>query len=81
MNDYNDPIALSGFLIALNTTLMLEKRGIISHEDTKEIIEQALLNLETHQTTAGPDNQATFQSARSILEGLRTLVSRPSAQR
>lgn len=81
MNDYNDPIALSGFLIALNTTLMLEKKGVISHEETKEIIEQALLNLETQQTKAGPDNKATFETARSILEGLRVLVSRPSAQR
>jgi hypothetical protein len=79
--DYADPIGLSGFLLSMNTMLMLEKKGAITHEETKEIVEQALLNLETHQTTAGPDNQATFDTARSILEGLRGLISPPSAKR
>jgi hypothetical protein len=79
--DYTDPIGLSAFLLSMNTMLMLEKKGVISHDETKEIVEQALLNLEQHQTTAGPANQTVFQTARSILEGLRGLISPPSAQR
>jgi hypothetical protein len=80
-DDYHDPSGLAGFLLGMNTMLMLEKKGVLSHEEVKEIVEQALLNLETQQATMGPEAQKVFESARGILESLRTIVSRPSEQR
>jgi hypothetical protein len=80
-DDYRDPSGLAGFLIGINAMLMLEKKGVLSHEEVKEIVEQALLNLETQQAMLRPEAQKVFESARGILESLRMTVSRPSEQR
>ena len=62
-------IPLAGFLIGFNTFLMLQKKGILTNNETKELVEQALLNLETHQSLT--TNQQPFIEARAILEWLR----------
>ncbi len=74
-------MGLGGFLLSMNTMLMLEKKGLLTAVETKEIVEQALLNLETHEAMASPAEQPGFRSARTILEGLRLLLGRPSPSR
>lgn len=70
-------MGLSGFMLSLNTMMMLEKKGIFTPIETAEIVEQALLNLETHEAKAEPAEKLGFRSARTILEGLRQTLGRP----
>lgn len=81
IEEFNDPGGLSAFLLSVNTMLMLEKKGVLTHDEMKEIVEQALLNLETHQQKATWAAQQVFQASRGILEEFRKLISRPSARR
>lgn len=68
--NFNSPgVPLATALLNLNLILTLEKKGVLSEHETNEIIEHALLNLETHQALA--QDQSSFVEARGILEWLR----------
>jgi hypothetical protein len=68
---------LAGFLLSLNTMLTLERNGDLGHQETLEIIEQALLNLETHELLMARVDQETSRAARELLQTLRTLLGPP----
>ena len=72
-----DGMGLGGFLLSMNTMLMLEKKGMLTPLEINEIIEHALLTLESYQYEAKLTDKITFVAARAILEQLRHTVSRP----
>jgi hypothetical protein len=81
-SDYEEPgIGLGAFLLSMNTMLMLEKKGVLTPEETKEILAQALLNLETHETQAGPKGLEAAKAARVLLEQFGVLLARSSSMR
>jgi hypothetical protein len=53
----------------------LRKKGVITHAEALEIVEQSLLNLETHQALANPHDKKVFQASRALLELLRKEIS------
>ncbi len=52
------------------TVARLRQRNILSREDAIEILDQALLNLETQQGLAPVDSTRAFEMARSQLEAM-----------
>lgn len=58
--------ALSGMLMAI-----LVRRGLLSKEDAAEVVEHALLSLETHGHHAEEADQPDFAEARKILTYVR----------
>jgi hypothetical protein len=77
--DFNNPSgALAAYQLALHTFLLLEKNGTITTAQANEIIELALLALETLQQKATEDSRQTVEGARALLEALRTRRDRPS---
>ena len=65
---------LASFMLTMNLFLFLRQKRVLTYDEANEILEQALLNLETHQGKIDPAGQTAVQEARSILEGLRTLI-------
>jgi polyhydroxyalkanoate synthesis regulator phasin len=68
MSDFTSS-ALIGHLIASNLLAALVGKGVISAQDAAEMIDDALLKLETYQSSF-PENEAAFSEARSFLDGL-----------
>jgi hypothetical protein len=62
---------LAAFQLSVNTLVHLEKYGLLTPAATNEIIEQALLALETIQAKASPKDQSVVEGARILLERLR----------
>jgi hypothetical protein len=67
--------ALAGYMLSMNTFLSLRQRRVLTYDQANEILEQALLNLETFQSKGDQAAQAAFQEARSMLEFLRQLIA------
>ena len=74
MSDHTSATTLAGFLLTMNMFMVLRQRRILSYDVANEIVEQALLNLETQQGKSDPPTQQTIQDARGILEHLRKLI-------
>jgi len=66
--------ALAGFMLSMNLFMSLRQKRVLTYDQANELVEQALLNLETHQSKADPSAQKVFQEARGMLEGLRNLI-------
>jgi len=68
----NDPRALAWANAALLPSLMLRlyELKVISHEDSVEIVDRALLQLETLQAKVGFANYEDFEIAREILKNM-----------
>lgn len=81
LSEYKDPLSLTAFLLSMNTMLMLEKKGLLTHDEAKEIVEQALLNLETQEQKTPLDSQEVSKAARAVLEQFRSLLAQPSSER
>jgi hypothetical protein len=76
LNDFHHPgVGLAGFTLSFTTLLRLQQKGVLSQLDVIEIVEHALLNLETHEIEGSPQSQEATQFARALLEQLRTLIS------
>jgi hypothetical protein len=73
---------LAAFTLATQILLTLESKGIFSSQETKEIVEVCLANLETQQAGArNPAHVAVFRNAREPLEHFATVLSqRPKPQ-
>jgi hypothetical protein len=69
------PFGVTGQLVTFNLLLTLRQKGVITHADTLEIVEQSLLNLETHQALANQRDQKIFQASRALLELLRKEIA------
>lgn len=76
MDGFSGPgTALAAFMLSITTMAKLKAKGLLSPADRNEIIEHALLALETYQHTAGQSDQPAFAQARQILDGFRQGVS------
>ena len=65
--------ALIGHLVVVNLIAKLVSRGVLSGAEVREIMDDALLLLET--TQAGfPENEAAFVEARKFLEEFRGIL-------
>lgn len=62
---------IGALLLSLNTLLILQRKGILTDVEAREIVEQALLNLETHEKLASPQSQSAIRNARQTLESIR----------
>ena len=69
------PFGVTGQLVTLNLLLTLRKKGVITHAEALEIVEQSLMNLETHQALANPHDHKVFQASRALLELLRKEIA------
>ena len=67
--------ALSGYILSMNLLFILQQKKILTQDEAAEAVDQAILNLETHQHRAGPGRQETFEGARELLELLRSVIS------
>ena len=67
--------ALAGFMLSMNTFVTLRQTRILSYEQANEILEMALLNLETHQALTDPSLQPIVHDARQMLEHLRDQIA------
>ena len=68
--------ALAGYILAMFILTGLEQKGLISKGDAKQLLDAALLNLETFQHRGGPDRKPAYEGARQRLESLLALISR-----
>ena len=59
--------ALVGHLVVMNLLEKLVEREVLKPDDAKELLDGALLMLETHQQSF-PQDDAAFQEARDFLE-------------
>lgn len=66
MSDDIDAAGLAGLLVSLETVRVLVTSGTLTPAQARDIIDSALLNLETNQYFAGPDD-AVARRAREIL--------------
>lgn len=66
---------LAGFMLSVQTLLMLRKKNVFSDVETKEIVEQCLLNLETQQAASPPETADIYRRSREPLEQLRVALS------
>lgn len=74
-------VTLATWLLAQNTLLMLESKGALTHDEAKDIVEFALLNLESHEATFDAQGKLASQGARVMLEQFRTILARPLSGR
>ena len=68
-------LSLAGFMLSMTTLLALRQKGVLSIQETNEVIEQSLLGLETHQMSADPAARPSVEFARLRLEELRHALS------
>ena len=69
---------VAAFMLTTQILLVLQKKGLFSQLETKEIVEQCLLNFETQQANSEPSLAQLFQRSREPLEQLRTALSPPT---
>lgn len=69
-----DQLALANHVLTLSLIATLRQKNLLGDADGSEMIEQALLLLETHQKPGHVDDQA-FAGARGLLEQLRLSLS------
>jgi len=67
--------ALVGYMLSMHLFALLEKKGVMTHAEALQAIDDIQLNLETHQHRAGSHRKAAFEGARGILESLRGVIS------
>ena len=69
---------LAALTLSTHMLMMLERKGILTRAETKELVEQCLLNLETQQAASSePQTQQAYERSREPLEQLARLLSRP----
>jgi hypothetical protein len=67
---------LANFALTQSLFLSLRQKGIISIEQANEIVEQSLLNLETHQMSQTAEGfRPAVACARELLELLRQALA------
>lgn len=82
MTKYRDPgFVLANFTLNAHILQMLRNLELITEEELSEVIELALLDLETCQALAPPEDRETFRSARRSLEALRQNLGPQREQR
>ncbi len=64
-------LALATFTLLSHLLLELRILELMTDEEVRELIEHALLDLETNQGAAKPEDHDTFRMARWYLETLR----------
>lgn len=74
-------LALANFTLISHMLQMLRNLELIDEEEAREVVEQALLDLETNQGVAKPEDRDTFRTARWFLDRLRKDLGRPPAKR
>jgi beta-N-acetylglucosaminidase len=63
-------LALASFTLNQYLFMLLRQKGVLTETEAKELLEQALLNLETHQAQF-PQAAQQYEGARALLESLR----------
>jgi hypothetical protein len=63
--DFTDA-ALIGMMLSASILALLVDRGVVSHDDAIDLIDDALMQLEEFQNSF-PEYRAAFQSARGFL--------------
>jgi hypothetical protein len=78
LGEYDSPgIGLAALLLSMNTLLIAEKKGVLSQAQAIEVVSHAILNLQEHERSTTPAGQSAVESARSILQQLKSVVSGP----
>ena len=64
-------VGLAAFLLSFHTIIELMRNKVLTQQQAVEIVEQALLNLETQMNEANPASRDVISYAHSLLEQLR----------
>jgi hypothetical protein len=67
--------SLANHVLIVSLLTALQQKGVLNSNEIVEVLEQSLLNLETHQNAAGPKGREAFEGARGLLELLRSGLS------
>lgn len=69
-------MTLANYVLTQSLFLSLRQRGIISVQQADEIVEQSLLNLETHQMSPNAEGfRPSIEFARELIEQLRQALA------
>jgi hypothetical protein len=74
-------LALATYTLLSHMLVMLRNLELIDDEEARELVEHALLDLETNQGSAKPEDHDTFRMARLYLEAIRKQHAPPKKKK